>query len=92
MAMEKFHFKFKTGVNDEGEAEFTEVVLPRFENIPFGLIRKNRKLPMHEQFFALLEEVADEDTLKLMDDQPQKAMNKFMEAWQKDSGVSMGES
>lgn len=93
--MEKFHYKLTvTNVDDDGDETTSkhEVILPKFDNIPFGIIRKNRSLPQHEQFFALLEEVVRPEDLKVIDKTPQKAMTDLMEAWQKDSGVGLGES
>lgn len=92
MAFEKFHHKITIGFDDEGEPIKERVTLPRFEAIPFGLIRKNRRLPEAEQFFSLIEQVASEEDLEKMDKAPQSEMEKLMEAWQKDSGISMGES
>jgi len=93
--MEKFHYKLTvTEVDDDGEEiqRKHNVVLPKFDNIPFGIIRKNRSLPQHEQFFALLEAVVRPEDLPVIDQTPQKAMTELMEAWQKDSGVGLGES
>lgn len=91
MAFEKFHHKVTVGFEDD-EPVKEKVTLPKFENIPFGLIRKNRKLPQEEQFFAILEEVADEATLKTLDKVGQGEVQKLLTEWQKDSGVEMGES
>ncbi|QFG05145.1 tail assembly chaperone [Gordonia phage Dre3] len=90
MAFEKFHHKIVTGLDDEGEPIKERVTLPKFGSIPFGLIRKNRKLPQEEQFFALLEAVASEEDLEKMDKAPQEEMEGLMTAWQEDSGVTSG--
>ncbi|AXH45114.1 tail assembly chaperone [Gordonia phage Biskit] len=90
MAFEKFHHKLITGFDSDGEEIKERVTLPKFSAIPFGLIRKNRKLPQEEQFFALLEQVASEEDLEKMDKAPQSEMEKLMEAWQEDSGVELG--
>ena len=92
MAFEKFHHKIVTDYDADGEPIKERVTLPKFSAIPFGLIRKNRKLPQEEQFFALLEQVASEEDLEKMDRAPQSEMEKLMKAWEKDSGVDAGES
>lgn len=96
MAFEKFHHKLITGYEKDDDGNETpikeKVSLPKFDQIPFGLIRKNRKLPQEEQFFALLEQVASEKDLERMDRAPQFEMEKLMQAWQEDSGVTPGES
>ncbi|UVK62931.1 tail assembly chaperone [Gordonia phage Hexbug] len=87
---EKFHFKIVTGEDNDGDVVREKVTLPRFKSIPFGLIRKNRSLPEAEQFFALLESVASEEDLAKIDKAPQSEVEKLMDAWQEDSGVSVG--
>lgn len=92
MAFEKFHFKLVTGEDEEGDPIKEEVVLPKFGSIPFGILRKNRHKPEEDQFFDLLESVAGEKYLEIMDRAPQSEMRAMMTAWQKDSGVQLGES
>ncbi|MFI5781206.1 hypothetical protein [Nocardia sp. NPDC051570] len=66
--------------------------LPRMENIPFGLIRKLRKEDDAEQFFALIEGVATAKDLAVLDAMTQAEVKELMDAWQKDSTISLGES
>lgn len=82
MALEKFTYKVGTRT----------ISLPKFDNIPFGTIRKLRKESKEEQFFGLLESVAAAKDLALIDTLGQKEVADLMDAWQKDSGVSLGES
>lgn len=91
MAMEKFHYKITIGEDEEGDAIKHKITLPKFNNIKFGLIRKNRKLPQEEQFFALLEAILSEEDLEALDEATQGDMQDLMTEWQKDSGVEMGE-
>lgn len=95
MALEKFHWKLPIGVekDDDGEerVKHYKVTLPHMDNISFGLIRKNRKLPQFEQFFALLEELCTEEDLEAMDKATQGAMRDMMEAWEKASNAGQGE-
>lgn len=91
MAMEKFHYRLPVGKDDEGELLKEKITLPRFGAIGFGTIRRNRKLPVEEQFFALLEEVATEEQLEVMDKASQADMQKLMQAWQADAEVTEGE-
>lgn len=81
--MEKF-----TYITESGE----KLVLPRFENIPFGVIRGLRKLSEAEQFFGLLEKVLAESDLEILDKMTQGQVYKLMDAWQANSGVDLGES
>ena len=82
MSTEKFHHKVGT----------KEIVLPRFDNIPFGVIRKSRKLPQEDQFFFMIEELASEKDLAIIDTIGTKDIEKLIQAWQKHSGVTLGES
>lgn len=94
MAMEKFHHKLTFTTEEDGaEVEQThKLVLPKFDQIPFGLIRRFRKLPDADQFFSLLEALVSEKDLEALDQCTQKEVNKLMTAWQKDAGVGLGES
>ncbi|WP_069166794.1 hypothetical protein [Nocardia altamirensis] len=68
------------------------ISLPKMENIPFGLIRKLRRESDTEQFFALIEGVAAAKDLALIDAMTQAEVRELMAAWQKDSGIELGES
>lgn len=82
MALEKFHYEYCG-------KKFT---LPKFDQLPFGVIRKLRKLPDEEQFFQMFELSADEKALAVIDQMGMKDIEKLVEAWQKDAGVTQGES
>lgn len=83
MATEKFHYE---------TAGKKQVTLPKFGQIKAGLIRKVRKENTVEQMFSILEAVADEKTLDILDDLDTSELNELMAAWQKDSQVTPGES
>ena len=83
MALEQFTYKTKSG---------RVVRLPKFDNIPFDVVRKLRKESEEEQFFGMIEQVADEKMLALIDSLGQAEIIELMEAWQKDGGVEMGKS
>lgn len=85
MATEKFHYTTESK---------KKVTLPKFGNLPFGIIRKLRTEDEIEQFFLLFEEVFKNDPgqLAIIDDMGQDEVLELMTAWQKDSGVSVGES
>lgn len=69
------------------------LVLPAFDSVvTFGLARKLRKLPADEQLFAVVEEVCDEAALAVMDKMTAEQAGVFFEAWQRGSGVGVGES
>lgn len=82
MALEKFHYEY------DGK-KFT---LPRFDQIPFGVIRKMRKESADEQMFQMFEKLADDKALGIIDEMPTADIEKLVEAWQKDGGVTKGES
>lgn len=69
------------------------LVVPRFDSVvTFGRARKLRKLAEDEQVFQLVEDVCDDDALAVLDAMPASEVGLFFEAWQKDSGVDLGES
>ncbi|MGP5930342.1 hypothetical protein [Corynebacterium glyciniphilum] len=82
--MEKFHYT----VPDTKK----KITLPSFGHLPFGVIRRIRKADETEQFFLLLEESADERSLKIIDDLSMPEIADLVDAWQKDAGVTVGES
>jgi len=69
------------------------LVLPRFDAVvTFGRARKLRKLSETEQVFTLVEDVCDDAALAVLDEMPASEVSDFFEAWQNDSGASLGES
>lgn len=69
-----------------------KITLPLLNKLKFGVIRKLRKLEDTEQMFSMIELVADEKTLAVIDDMDQDEIGKFMEAWNEASGIELGES
>lgn len=69
-----------------------EIRLPHFKNLPFGTIRRLRKADEAEQLFGLVEDVADDDTLAVIDAMGMADVEALFEAWQKASGVTVGEA
>lgn len=84
MALEKFNYT----VPDTKK----KITLHRFDSLPFGVVRKIRKLSDEEQFFALFEETADEKNLAVIDTLSMPEISDLVTAWQKDAGVELGES
>ena len=82
MAMEKFHYTTESG---------KKIVLPKMDNIPFGVARKLRKESEDEQFYGMIEMVADKKTLDVIDDLMPSEVRDMMEAWGKASEVTPGE-
>ena len=68
------------------------IELPRFDKLPFGTMRKMRKASEEEQGFLIFESTADEKTLDIIDTMTIDEIGELLEAWQKDSGVTTGES
>ncbi|MCA1841343.1 MAG: hypothetical protein LC723_13645 [Actinobacteria bacterium] len=90
-----FTYKLPYVVTDAEGNETTEkhrIRLPKFGQLPFGLIRKFRKESAGEQFFSLLESLLTDADFEKVDLSPQDEMNKMIEAWQKDSNITAGES
>lgn len=83
MTLEKFHYE-----TDDGK----KLVWPKFDQIPFGVIRKLRREDDAEQFFGLIEEVSTEKELKIIDAMTQQQVTDLMTEWQKDAGIDQGES
>ena len=81
--MEKFHY----------EADGKKIVLPKFADVlTFGFARKTRKMSQAEQMFELVEAAADAKALAVIDGLRTEQMEEFFTAWQKHSGVGVGES
>ena len=88
MALETFHY------THDGK-KFT---LPKMKNLKFGVTRKMRKADDDEKVFMLIESVADDKALEIIDDMTVEQLGELMEAWQADSNdgndgdVRLGES
>lgn len=80
---DKFHHKLEDG---------REIVLPHFKHVPFGVVRKLRKENDAEQMFTLVEEVADDDTLAIIDTLGMEDIDQLFTEWQEASKVTAGES
>lgn len=79
-----FRYTFKSGQT---------LVLPSFSSLmTFGVARKLRSLPEDEQVFALIEGACDESALAVLDQMDLAETQEFFAAWQRGSGVSLGES
>lgn len=85
---------------DHQSADFTfefvgggTITLPRFNKVmSFGRARRLRQYDEAEQMFRLIEEICDEGQLALLDEMDTDETGAFFDAWQADSGVSVGES
>lgn len=83
MATEQFHYTLEDG---------RQVALPHFRHIPFGVIRKLRNEDESEQLFGLVEQVADDETLAVIDTLGMGEIEALFQAWQDASKVTVGES
>lgn len=73
--------------------EFGDVVFPKFKKVmTFGKARELRTVSEEDKVILLIEEFAKPADLKKMDALDGDAIGDFIAAWQKDSGVDMGES
>lgn len=84
MALEKFHYTIGK----------TKIALPLIGNLPLGIARKTRHADAAEQLFVTFETLFAEGSKELdaLDTLDGDQMNELMEAWQKASGVTLGES
>ena len=69
-----------------------KITLPLLSKLKFGLIRKMRKESAEEQMFMLVEQLADDESLAVIDEMDSGQVAEFMEAWQEASDVDSGES
>ncbi len=88
MAMEKFHYTTAAG---------DQVELPKFDQIPFGVVRKLRKEDEAEQVFGMFEALVERKLLTakhmgVIDNLANAEIGDLMEEWQKDSETSVPES
>jgi len=67
------------------------ITLPPFNSVKPGLIRKIRKLSDVDQFFTVLETLADEDTIVKIDDMDHDEFEDFQKEWFRHAGVDVGE-
>ncbi|PRB14464.1 hypothetical protein [Microbacterium sp. MYb62] len=81
--MEKFHHTLPDG---------HELVLPRFENVPVGVIRKARRLDQADQVFTILEEIMSPADLEHVDKLDRSEFNVVVRAWREGSSIEPGES
>jgi hypothetical protein len=83
MALEKFHYTSKSK---------KIIVIPKFKNIPSGIIRRNRDKSDLDQVFEAIEAITDDKTLAIIDALDAEELGQFVKAWQEDSKVTVGES
>lgn len=84
MAYEKFHFTFEDG---------KKITVPKFNQVmTIGVARKARHQGESEVGWMVIEKAADEKALAIIDEQTMDQFSDFMTAWQKDSGITPGES
>lgn len=69
-----------------------KITLPKFGQVPFGVIRKSRKMDPEEQFYFMFEELLDEKGLAVLDSLTADQVAELMDAWQSEAGVGLGES
>ena len=72
----------------------TKITLPKFDQVftTFGQVREFRRLDAGEQMFALIEKAADDANLKKIDTLSIDQVKDLLVAWQRDAGVTVGES
>lgn len=83
MTTENFHYTTRAGA---------ALTLPRFDQLPFGVVRRLRHQEPTEQVFSLIEEVCDEGTLAVVDTLTTQEITDLYTAWQREGQVSQGES
>lgn len=85
--LEKFHFHTDSGA---------EIVLPRQDQLPVGIIRKSRKMAQDEQVWMFIEHVADEQNLARIDELTIAEFQRLVTEWtdgdDAEGEASLGES
>ncbi|MFF2631957.1 hypothetical protein ACFVR6_03650 [Microbacterium sp. NPDC058021] len=83
MTMESFHHTLPDG---------HQITLPRFENVPMGIVRKTRRMTAIDQIFTILEELLSESDLEHIDKLDRAEFNDLSKKWQETSSITPGES
>lgn len=68
------------------------VRLPKFSRLKFGVVRRLRKVDEDELPFFLVEELAGEESLAVIDELEPDEVRALFEKWQGDAGVDAGNS
>lgn len=74
----------------EIDGETVELTFKPFDQIPTGLVRKNRKNP-EEAAWGMIEWGLSEDDLAAFDKLPIVDVEDILDAWQESSKVTLGE-
>ena len=69
-----------------------KITLPKFGEVPFGIVRRGRHLPPEEQFYFMFEELLSEKDIEVLDSLTSVQVSDLMDKWQDEAGVSLGES
>lgn len=69
-----------------------KITLPKFGEVPFGIVRRGRHLPPEEQFYFMFEELLSEKDIAVLDSLTSSEVADLMDKWQDEAGVSLGES
>lgn len=66
--------------------------LAPFSDLPNGFFRANRRREALDLSYLIVEKLADEDTLEVMDGWSRKRFNDFQEDFARHNGFQLGES
>lgn len=96
MTMERFHYTVPADAIDGAKTD-KKIVLPRFQNLPFGVMRKVNKTDQSAQIFVIFDYLIDEEkvtkeTAEVLDSLSIEAVSDLMDAWSKDAETSLPES
>lgn len=69
-----------------------KITLPKFGEVPFGIVRRGRHLAPEEQFYFMFEELLSEKDIAILDSLTSSEVADLMDKWQDEAGVSLGES
>lgn len=69
-----------------------KITLPKFGEVPFGIVRRGRHLEAEEQFYFMFEELLSEADLEVLDSLTSDKVGDLMDQWQSEAGVDLGES
>ena len=85
--------KKMTAKNYEFEHKGKKIIIPSFDSLPMGVLRKSRKADSDmDKAFIIIEELIGEDSeeIKMLDTMTPKEFQVFLEGWTQ--GAPVGES
>ncbi|GAA4758767.1 hypothetical protein [Gordonia alkaliphila] len=95
MTTEQFHYTIPAAKSATGKAH--KITLPPFKQVPFGIMRKVRRVDPGEQVFEIFDQLVDKGKLSPEDSEALdvftvEEIGELMKEWQEHSGADLPES